>query len=585
VATVTDPDNLPRHLQDYHDARRSLPKFLRDADAETNRSRFRRNPPPPPTQDTTAWAKKALEAELAALAAQTQPGRNDQLNRSAFNLFQIVGGGHLDYDDTWQALHDTACGTGLPPGEVTNTLRSASRAGLASPRHPAQDGVDEPRPPVREPRTLTETRAAFTRWLGTDYDLTVLDVVLAVAASEQLGGDPAWLLVVSGPGAAKTETVVALAGAGATVTSTITSDGALLSGSPRRDRGKHATGGLLRKLGTRGVLVIKDVTSILSMNRDARGGVLAALREVYDGMWERNLGVDGGQSLRWQGRLVVIGAVTTSWDKAHGVVSAMGDRFLIVRLDSTTKRVGAGRQAIRNTGEETTMRADLAAAVGGLLTTIDPTANQHLAEEEVEQVLALANVVTLARTAVERDYRGDVIDAHAPEMPTRFAKQLAQVMRGAMALSMDRRYALTLARRCAADSVPPLRLAVLLDLLDHPNSTTHAVRKRLDRPRATVDRELQALHMIGLLTVEEVETVNAKGYQTSVWYYSMAAQTDARTVRLLGSARNVGTREEPSLLHSQTPCSDISGTTSPAPDVAALPRHLQDADTNHEDPT
>ena len=48
----------------------------------------------------------------------------------------------------------------------------------------------------------------------------MLNAVLATAAAERLTGDPLWLLVVSGPGNAKTETVQALSGAGALVTST-----------------------------------------------------------------------------------------------------------------------------------------------------------------------------------------------------------------------------------------------------------------------------------------------------------------------------------------------------------------------------
>ena len=37
--------------------------------------------------------------------------------------------------------------------------------------------------------------------------------------------------------------------------------------------------------------------------------------------------------------------------------------------------------------------------------------------------------MTLCRTAVDYDYQGNPIDANAPEMPTRFAKQLVQIMR------------------------------------------------------------------------------------------------------------------------------------------------------------
>jgi hypothetical protein len=105
------------------------------------------------------------------------------------------------------------------------------------------------------------------------------------------------VLVVGGSGAAKTETVAPLTGAGAVTISTITGEAALLSGTPAKSRAKHATGGLLRKVGPSGLLVVKDFTSILSMNRDTRALVLAALREIYDGHWTRNVGTDGGFTL------------------------------------------------------------------------------------------------------------------------------------------------------------------------------------------------------------------------------------------------------------------------------------------------
>ena len=109
---------------------------------------------------------------------------------------------------------------------------------------------------------------------------------------------------------------------------------------------------------------------------------------------------------------------------------------------------------------------------------------------ETDVLLAAADVVTLARTGVDYDYRGDVIDAHAPEMPTRFAKQLAQVVRGGVAIGMARPDALRLAIRCARDSMPPLRLMILDDLVAHPASSTAEVRTRLGKPRSTVDRQL-----------------------------------------------------------------------------------------------
>src|SRR5689334_4713751 len=126
---------------------------------------------------------------------------------------------------------------------------------------------------------MAEVDGTFCHWLGADYDLDAIHAALAAAAVNRLDGDPAWLLIVGGPGNAKTETVSALGHSGAYVVSTIASEGALLSGTSVGERSSDATGGLLRIIGDNGVLVLKDFTSILSLPPSARPSVLAALRE------------------------------------------------------------------------------------------------------------------------------------------------------------------------------------------------------------------------------------------------------------------------------------------------------------------
>src|SRR6185369_98839 len=96
-------------------------------------------------------------------------------------------------------------------------------------------------------------------------------------------------------------------------------------------------------------------------------------------------------------------------------------------------------------------------------------------------------------------------------------KQLTQIVRGAVAIGMDRTDALRLAIRCARDSMPPLRLAIIEDLAEHPRSTTSEVRRRIGKPRNTVDRQLQALHMLGIAEVEEEEY----GENKFRWYYTL----------------------------------------------------------------
>jgi hypothetical protein len=381
---------------------------------------------------------------------------------------------------------------------------------------------------------LCEVHKTYLRWFGEDYDLGALDCVLCAAAAEGLGGDPPWLLVVGGSGAAKTETLMPLVGAGAVVVSTINGEAALLSGTSKKDHAKDATGGLLCEIGSSGVLVIKDVTSILSMNRDTRARVLAALREIYDGQWSRSVGTDGGRTLTWRGRIVITGAVTTAWDAAHQVISVMGDRFGLVRLNSGDHRHSAGRQAMLNVDHEIDMRRELADTVKSLLGAVNPDVRPVLTDNEANTLLGLADLVTRGRTAVERDYQGNPVFAHALEMPTRFAKQLAQIVRGGIALGMPRARALAVAQRCAADTLPPLRLGVAADIAEHPGSAVAEVVKRLQLPRNTIDRTLQELHLLGLLTVSDEPWGNS-----SRWIYSLADTVNTDTLHTLNLSRNV----------------------------------------------
>ena len=493
-----------------------------------------------------SYAQAALDGCAQELAATAAGGRNEALNKKSYRLGTMIVRNWIKRAAVEEALTEAMRANGYVADKgmpaVTATLKSGIDAGIGSPHADLPDQPEEPAdavsdpPPAQHPRcTLAEVHDVFRKWFGTAYDTDTIDAVMAAAAAEKLAGDPLWLLVISGPGNTKTETVQSLAGAGAHVTSTISSEGALLSASPRKSRAKTATGGLLRKIGDRGILVIKDVTSILSADRNTRAGVLAALREIYDGRWERNVGTDGGQTLTWTGRIAIIGAVTTAWDVAHAVVSVMGDRFVSIRSDSTVGRSKAGVRAIRNTGGEIAMRAEIVTAVGGLIGYIETDNPWPLEDNEVERLVAAADIVTYARTAVERDFRGDVINSHAPEMPTRFAKQLAQMVRGGLALGMGRQAALRLALRCAADSVPQLRIEILLDLASNPRGRAVDVSRNITKPYRTVRRELEALHMIGLLRCDEEQSVADEN--KTVWRYSLAAGFDRETLLTMSGLR------------------------------------------------
>ena len=302
----------------------------------------------------------------------------------------------------------------------------------------------------------------------------------------------------------------------------------------RRNAAKKRLVDCYVRLGIPEFWLSRTLTSILSADRNIRGQVLAALREIYDGRWERNVGTDGGKTLLWTGRIVVIGAVTTEWDNHHAVVAAMGDRFACLRLDSSSDdaRLSSGMQAILNTGSETQMRAELAEAVAEVIAVM-ATDDEPVTDKECELILKAANVVTRARTAVEFDYRGDVMMAHAEEMPTRFAKQLTQMVRGGVAVGMTRKRAMQLAMRCARDSIPPLRLEIMLDIARNPRSSNGDVYRRIGKPRTTVSREMDALNMLGILKYEEETKETGMGEEKITWFYSLDDGFDRDTLLTL----------------------------------------------------
>lgn len=91
-------------------------------------------PPPNTINGNSGYGAKALADELYTLANTSEGARNDQLNKAAFNLAQLVAAGHLDAVNTQQQLRSTALMIGSPASEIDGTIRSAFRAGMKQPR-------------------------------------------------------------------------------------------------------------------------------------------------------------------------------------------------------------------------------------------------------------------------------------------------------------------------------------------------------------------------------------------------------------------------------------------------------------------
>lgn len=111
----------------------------------------------------SAWARSALEGELRRITAARDGRRNHTLNRSAFVLGQIVGGGHLDREHVESLLLSAGQSAGLGDRETRRTVESGLSAGERSPRHPpdrAQASVDLRRVELPSPKPVERVAPA-----------------------------------------------------------------------------------------------------------------------------------------------------------------------------------------------------------------------------------------------------------------------------------------------------------------------------------------------------------------------------------------------------------------------------------------
>src|SRR5205823_13474564 len=101
-------------------------------------------------------------------------------------------------------------------------------------------------------------------------DLAPVYVTLGAAAANYLPGCAVWLVLVAPPACGKTELLGSLSRLPDVYPAATLTEASLLSGSPQREHAQGAKGGLLRELGSFGIVVLKDMGSLLSMRPDAK---------------------------------------------------------------------------------------------------------------------------------------------------------------------------------------------------------------------------------------------------------------------------------------------------------------------------
>ena len=239
---------------------------------------------------------------------------------------------------------------------------------------------------------------------------------------------------------------------------------------------------------------------MLSQNRDTAKQAMAALREIYDGSWDRPVGTDGGRVLSWSGKCGLVGGVTPSYDRysASSTRSATGFCCCGCPMWPPPSRPHPRCAAATTTQQ---MRAELAAAMTGLIHGADRDAvGRDLNDDERDRLIALATYTARARTAVERDgYTHELVVIPQAEGPARLVLGLRHLYGGLEAIGADEPTRWAVVARVARDCVPAIRHKLIGDLVRRTApARTSEVAAAVGMVTKTAHQHLEDLALLGL---------------------------------------------------------------------------------------
>lgn len=359
---------------------------------------------------------------------------------------------------------------------------------------------------------LQDVYSEFKKWLYLDTT-DPIDIMLAVAVSQHIDGEPLWMFLVGPPGSAKTETLNSLSWISNTYMTSSVTPHSLISGA---NWSKGEDPSLIPRLNGK-VMVIKDFTSILAMRDTEKDEIFGILRDAYDGRCGKEFG--NGVIRNYESRFTILAAVTPSIYALSSNHTALGERFLKFGIgDNLIHRSEEQiiERAINNINQETSMRSDLADVVNGFisrrlrLAAISNGSLPALSTEYQRRVIALARFGARMRGTVTRDtYRNDIITSRpSAEVGSRLGKQLAKLCQ-ALALIRQRRSVgpddYRLAKKVMLDTIPQRTEDVLRTMLVACPTMNHTLTVNdiatLTRyPIATVQRLVQDMNVLDIVT-------------------------------------------------------------------------------------
>jgi len=345
-----------------------------------------------------------------------------------------------------------------------------------------------------------------------------IDFVFGVVFANRLDIKPIWAYLIGPSSAGKTTILDPLAGHESIYATDMLTKASLLPGlgmgRPTEKTANMAVKNSLLNQADGKILVIKDLSPLLTEDYKELKAVMGILRSAYDGTFAKNFGNIGRVEINC--RFGLIAAVTDAIDD-HAIVDAeLGQRFIGYRMPAISmKDERAICDAILN-NKESELSAALHEAAYEMLDR-EPK-EPSITKRQADALMYAAEVVAVARTAIKRDRYTHDANVSRPERTARLYSQLVNLAKGVAMARGHRRVMgedVVFVRHIAAHTLPLNMLRLLNMFLDKGGLTSNDLIKKFGWCKRTCDEKLDNLRLIGICETQPI--AGKDGRDETMW--------------------------------------------------------------------
>lgn len=349
-------------------------------------------------------------------------------------------------------------------------------------------------------------------------------IITAIAISNRMDGPPAWGFIVGVPSSGKNEIIERFSVDGKInkyvhPISSLTKN-TLISGMEDNED-------LIGRLNGK-ILAMKDFTAISSKDQKEVKEILGTLRDAYDGNVNNEYG-SGVGSKHHKSKFTFISGVTPSIDSLGFVMSVLGERFIKVRIHGTSDekyRSDVLDKVVNSLEFKNKEIKEYKKEVSNILLSLyedfDPENLPIMDAHIIDLIKDCAEITALLRTAILRDFKGDVDNLPKPELAPRLLNSYMKLAY-ALAYVLDKKTVdievVSYVYRVALDTPDEIRTAVIR-VMDFKGETKSEISEKLNLPGGTIEHTLEDLKIIGIISSYKPEVSEEEKYPEELFHLS-----------------------------------------------------------------